>query len=65
MNSLAEELGHLKTHVNYPANKAQVVAACRGMHEGRNMDEEWVAKVLPEGTYRNPNEILAALLQKV
>jgi hypothetical protein len=64
MTNLAEELGHLKTHVKYPANKAQIVAACKGMHEGRHEDEAWVAKVLPEGTYKNPTEILAALLQK-
>lgn len=64
MHSLAEELGHLKTHVNYPANKAQVLAACAGMHEGRTDDEAWVKKVLPEGTYRSANEVLSALLQK-
>ncbi len=63
MNTLAEELGHLKTHVNYPANKAQVLAACRGMHEGRSQDEAWIEKVLPERTYQNPNEILAELVQ--
>lgn len=65
MNTLAEELGHLKSHVKYPASKAQIVAACKGMHEGRSQDEAWVTKVLPEGTYRNPTEILTALLQKV
>ena len=64
MNSLQEELGHLKTHVNYPAKKAQVLAACAGMHEGRAEVEAWVKKALPEGTYRNANEVLAALLQK-
>ncbi len=65
MNSLAEELGHLKTHVNYPANKAQIVEACRGAHEGRSSDEQWVEQVLPDGTYNGPNDVLAALLQKV
>jgi len=65
MNTLAEELGHLKSHVSYPANKAQILAACAGMHEGRSDDEAWVKQVLPEGTYRSPNEVLAALLQKV
>ncbi len=64
MHSLAEELGHLKTHVSYPASKAQILAACKGMHEGRSSDEEWMAKVLPEATYRNPTEVMAALIQK-
>ena len=63
MNSLAEELGHLKTHVSYPANKAQIIAACRGAHEGRSADEAWIEKVLPETTYNNPNEVLAALVR--
>ncbi len=63
MNTLSEELGHLKTHVNYPANKSQILAACRGMHEGRSADEAWIEQVLPEATYRNPNEVLAALVQ--
>ncbi len=65
MNSLAEELGHLKTHVQYPASKSQVIAACRGMHEGRSADDEWLEKALPESTYRSANEVLSALLLKV
>ncbi len=65
MNTLAEELGHLKSHVNYPANKAQVLAACAGMHEGRAPDEAWLKEALPERTYGNPNEVLSALLEKV
>ena len=63
MNSLADELGHLKTHVSYPANKAQILEACRGAHEGRSADEAWIEKVLPEATYTNPSEVLAALVQ--
>ncbi len=63
MNTLAEELGHLKTHVKYPANKAEIVAACKGAHPGRGEDEAWVEKVLPEGDYKTPDEVLSALLQ--
>ena len=65
MNTLAEELGHLKTHVNYPANKSQVLAACAGAHEGRSSDEAWMKEALPERTYTNPTEVLSALLEKV
>ncbi len=64
MNTLAEELGHLKTHVNYPANKSQILAACAGMHEGRSSDEAWMKEALPERTYGNPTEVLSALLEK-
>ncbi len=63
MQSLEAELGHLKTHVNYPANKEQILAACAGMHEGRSSDEAWIKKVLPERTYQNPAEVLAELVQ--
>ncbi len=63
MHTLEEELGHLKTHVSYPASKAQILAACAGMHEGRSPDEAWIQKVLPERTYQNPNEVLAELVQ--
>ncbi len=63
MQSLEEELGHLKTHVSYPANKAQILAACAGAHEGRSSDEAWISKVLPERTYQNPNEVLSELVQ--
>ena len=63
MNTLAEELGHLKTHVSYPADKAQIIASCRGAHEGRSEDEAWIEKVLPERMYTNPAEVLSALVQ--
>ncbi len=63
MQSLQEELGHLKTHVSYPADKSKILAACAGMHEGRSSDEEWIRKVLPEATYHNPSEVMTALIQ--
>lgn len=65
MGNFATELGHLKSHVPYPANKAQVIAACNQMSEGPHEDGEWMAKVLPEGTYKNATDVLSALLTKV
>jgi len=65
MGNLSAELGHLKSHVQYPANKAQVVAACNGMSDVPHEDREWFAKTLPEGTYKDANGVLAALLTKV
>lgn len=65
MNTLQEEPSHLKSHVQYPATKAQIVSACKGGHEGRSGEEAWLEKDLPEATYNGPNDALAALLQKV
>ena len=65
MGKFAEELGHLKSHVPYPASRAQVVEACNNnMHADRD-DADWMAKALPEGTYNNAGEVLNALLVKL
>ncbi len=65
MGKFAEELGHLKTHVKYPATKADVVTACNNnMHADRD-DADWIATALPEGTYRGASDVLVALLNKV
>ena len=63
--SLGQELGHLKNHVRYPANRSQVVAACNNMSDAPAEDKEWVMKSLPEGTYRSADEVVSALLRKV
>lgn len=65
MGKFAEELGHLKSHVPYPASRAQVVEACNNNSHADRDDAEWMAKALPEGTYRNANEVVSALLNKV
>ena len=65
MSNLATELGHLKTHVQYPASRADVIATCGKMHDMPNEDAQWFEASLPEGTYGNANEVLAALLTKV
>jgi len=63
--SLAEELGHIKKHIMYPATRTQVVATCNNMSHIDSANRDWFNKNLPEGTYRNPTEILNALLSKV
>ena len=63
-STLAEELGHLKNHVKYPASRTQVVQACNEMSDVPTTDKEWVEKNLPEGTYRSATEVLGALLTK-
>jgi hypothetical protein len=63
-STMAEELGHLKNHVKYPANRAQVVAACNNMSDVPAADKDWVSKNLPEGTYQSADQVVAALLKK-
>jgi len=65
MSNLAAELGHLKNHVQYPADKKAVVAACNGMSDAPQADRDWFAKTLPEGQYRSAEEVAKALLAKV
>ena len=65
MSKTAEQLGHLKNHVKYPANRAQVLSACSEMSDWPQEDKEWVNKALPEGNYRGPEEVLSALLRTV
>jgi hypothetical protein len=65
MSNLATELGHLKSHVKYPASRTQVIAACNQMHDLPSEDAQWFERALPEGTYRNAGEVLTALLTKV
>jgi hypothetical protein len=63
--SFAEELGHLKNHVSYPASRAQVVAACNNMSHIETSNRDWFVKSLPEGNYKSPSEVISALLTKV
>lgn len=63
--TLAVELGHLKNHVKYPANKAQVVAACNNMSDVHPGNSEWFSSNLPEGNYNSAHEVLGALLKQV
>jgi hypothetical protein len=65
MGKFAEELGHLKSHVSYPASRQQVVTACNNNVHADRDDADWMAKALPEGTYNNANEVISALLSKV
>ena len=65
MGSLSTELGHLKNHVNYPANRQQINEACNNMSDIPAEDRSWFQSSLPDGTYRGPDEVVSALLKKV
>jgi hypothetical protein len=65
MSRLAEELGHIKNHVTYPASRQEVVDACNGMADVPTEDKNWFSMSLPDGTYRAPEDVMTALLKKV
>jgi hypothetical protein len=65
MTSMSTQLTHLKNHVNYPANRQQVIAACNGMMDADEVDRKWVTGNLPEGTYKTADDVLSALLRTI
>lgn len=58
-------LEHLKHHVQYPADRAALVAACNNMSDVSDADRTWFTSALPEGNYKAPTDVLSALLAKV
>ena len=64
MSNLQEGLGHLKNHVQYPANKGAILAACNGMSDWKAEDKAWFTKSLPDGNYKGPVDVMAALIAK-
>lgn len=65
MSTMKTSLEHLKHHVEYPANRAELVAACNNMSDLPTEDRSWFDTAIPEGKYKNPEDVLKALLQKV
>ena len=64
MSNLATELGHLKNHVTYPANRTAVLAACNNMSDVPQEDRDWFAQSLPEGDYQNAEDVMRVLIAK-
>ncbi len=65
MTNLKTELEHIKRHINYPASKNQVIQACNNMMDVPSADKEFVTKSLPEQTFKGPEDVVRALLNKV
>ncbi len=65
MGVFETSLEHLKNHIEYPASREQVVAACNNMSDVPADDRDWFSNNLPEGTYSNPEEVLSAILEKL
>lgn len=65
MGSFETSLDHLKNHVEYPASRDEVVAACNNMSDVPADDRDWFSDNLPAGTYENPAQVLTAILGKI
>ena len=65
MSTLADELGHLKNHVKYPASRKDVVSTCNNMSDAPASDRDWFSTALPEGNYRSADEVVSAILKKL
>lgn len=57
----AKAVGHFKEHVKYPASRSDILAACAQTPEFSGAEKDWMAQHLPEGTYKSPDEVIAAL----
>jgi hypothetical protein len=57
----ASARSHLEKHVNYPASRAQILAACAHTKEFSDAEKQWFAESLPEGTYRSARHAAEAL----
>lgn len=55
-----QTLDHLKTHVEYPISKADLLAACDGWSDVSEAERK-AGEKLPNRTFNNANEVLKAL----
>lgn len=54
-------MDHLKTHLKYPATKADLVAACNNLSDFSEEDKKEFMEKLPEGTYNSADDVIKAL----
>jgi len=52
---------HLKEHVQYPATRAEVLAACADTPEFTPAEKAWFSDRLPEGSYASADDVLRSL----
>lgn len=63
--TMAQSLTHLKNDVMYPADRKSLLATCNNMSDIPAEDRAWFTKTIPEGKYKNAQDVLGALLAKV
>jgi hypothetical protein len=52
---------HLQAHVQYPASRDEILAACAQTQEFSPSEKKWVSDSLPDRTYASADEVLQAL----
>ena len=52
---------HLREHQQYPATKADLVAACNNLMDFNDAEKQWFAATIPEGTYKSADEVIKVL----
>jgi hypothetical protein len=65
MSVVKSVLEHAKKHVTYPTTKKALMEACNNFSDVPTAEKEWFNKNLPDRSYRNANEVVSALLEKV
>ena len=61
MHNTQGAMEHLRSHQNYPASKADLVAACNNLSDFSEEDKQEFENSLPEGTYNSAEEVSKAL----
>lgn len=61
MMNMQGAMDHLKTHQQYPATKAQLVAECDNLSDFSEDDKKEFMEKLPEGTYQSADDVIQAL----
>ncbi|HTM44521.1 MAG TPA: carboxymuconolactone decarboxylase family protein [Polyangiaceae bacterium] len=54
-------VAHLRQHIQYPASRAQVLAACANTPEFSSAEKQWFSDNLPDRTYASADDVIAAL----
>jgi hypothetical protein len=58
---IAKTRAHLAQHVNYPASRAEILAACAQTPEFTAAEKQWLTDNLPEGKYASADDVGRAL----
>jgi len=61
MENTQGTIDHLKTHQEYPASKADLVAACNNLSDFSEADKADFASKLSDQTYNSAEEVITAL----
>lgn len=55
---------HLREHIDkWPATKQDIVTACNNVSDLPEAERKWFMESLPEGTYKNPDEVEMVLMR--